>query len=73
MGNTSKNVPQQQEEENVPPPKQSQANEVTKPKVEPPKKESWFGSLFGGKNRPKKMILPDDKNPTVSRRSFFGF
>jgi hypothetical protein len=54
MGNTSKNVPQQQEEEKK------------NPKVEPPKKESWFGWLFGGKNRPKKIILPDDKNPTVS-------
>jgi hypothetical protein len=54
MGNTSKNVPQQQEEEKK------------NPEVEPPKKESWFESLFRGKNRPKKMILPNDKNPTVS-------
>jgi len=27
--------------------------------------KGWFGGFFGKRNRPKEMILPDDKNPTI--------
>jgi hypothetical protein len=59
---------EQQKDDKKSPAKKSEADKAKKSVgQEQTQSSGWFGGLFKGFGKPKnQMILPDDKNPTVS-------